>query len=191
MQLSETFRHFLRTMNTADMIVSFIVLLLIIGFIIKNKDKILEILEEWRHRKNFQENVLNYIEEMKEDTKRLKQDMVQFEQNRSNDREVSRAIRDELYKHIDGIARNVEDIKGDIKSMQEKEQASKRADIKKSIEKLYRECSDAKCCTDMQLETLKDLIEDYEANGGENSFVHSVVQKEMYTWHVIEKIPKS
>ena len=35
--------------------------------------------------------------------------------------------------------------------------------------------------------TLEDLIEEYEAAGGENSFVHSLVQKEMYAWEKIER----
>ena len=38
----------------------------------------------------------------------------------------------------------------------------------------------------MELEALEDLIDTYESFGGKNSFVHSVVQKEMYTWEVTE-----
>lgn len=34
----------------------------------------------------------------------------------------------------------------------------------------------------MELEALEDLIDEYESAEGKNSFVHSVVQKEMYTW---------
>ena len=34
----------------------------------------------------------------------------------------------------------------------------------------------------------KDLIEEYEAADGQNSFVHSVVQKEMYAWEKVDKI---
>ena len=39
----------------------------------------------------------------------------------------------------------------------------------------------------MEKEALEGLIEEYEAAGGENSFVHSKVQKEMYTWTLVEK----
>ena len=38
---------------------------------------------------------------------------------------------------------------------------------------------------DMELEALEGLIEEYETAGGENSFVHTVVQKEMYTWEKV------
>ena len=34
----------------------------------------------------------------------------------------------------------------------------------------------------MEIEVLEGLISTYEDYGGQNSFVHSVVQKEMYTW---------
>ena len=38
------------------------------------------------------------------------------------------------------------------------------------------------------METLEGLIKTYEDYGGKNSFVHSLVQKEMYTWEHIDKI---
>ena len=38
----------------------------------------------------------------------------------------------------------------------------------------------------MELESLEDLITTYEAHKGFNSFVHSVVQKDMYTWELVE-----
>ena len=43
-------------------------------------------------------------------------------------------------------------------------------------------------CTDMQFETLMDLIEEYEEHGGVNSFVHNVVQPEMHVWNKISRI---
>ena len=40
----------------------------------------------------------------------------------------------------------------------------------------------------MELEALEDLIEEYESADGKNSFVHTVVQKEMYTWEKDDKV---
>lgn len=38
--------------------------------------------------------------------------------------------------------------------------------------------------TNMELEALQGLINSYEKSGGANSFVHTVVEPEMYTWEV-------
>lgn len=40
--------------------------------------------------------------------------------------------------------------------------------------------------TRMELESLQGLIESYEKCGGKNSFVHSIIEPEMYTWEVRE-----
>ena len=72
--------------------------------------------------------------------------------------------------------------------MQERNSKTKRAEIKEKIERIYRECHPSMTCTDMALETLKELIEEYEVHGGINSFVHSTVEPEMYEWKVIKKI---
>ena len=40
----------------------------------------------------------------------------------------------------------------------------------------------------MELEALEDLIDEYESADGKNSFVHSVVQKEMYTWEKVSQM---
>ena len=74
--------------------------------------------------------------------------------------------------------------------MEERNSKTKRAEIKEKIERIYRECHPAMMCTDMQLEALKDLIEEYEEHGGVNSFVHSKVEPEMFEWQVIEMISK-
>ena len=57
-----------------------------------------------------------------------------------------------------------------------------RAELKDKIGRSYRYYHNLGEITDMELEALEDLIAEYEAADGENSFVHSIVQKEMYTW---------
>lgn len=91
---------------------------------------------------------------------------------------------------LNGISNNLKDVNEKLDIMERKNNLSKQADLKEKIEKLYRECHAHMVCTDTALETLKDLIADYERHGGKNSFVHSLVQPEMYTWDKIETIPK-
>ena len=62
------------------------------------------------------------------------------------------------------------------------------AELKDKISQSYRYYHSLGKINDMELEALEDLIEEYESADGENSFVHSVVQKEMYTWEKVERI---
>ena len=57
--------------------------------------------------------------------------------------------------------------------------------LKDKISQSYRYYHSKGKINDMELEALEDLIEEYETAGGENSFVHTVVQKEMYTWEKV------
>ena len=61
-----------------------------------------------------------------------------------------------------------------------------RAELKDKIADSYRRYCDTKKINKIELEALEGLIEEYEAADGKNSFVHSIVQKEMYTWKKIE-----
>lgn len=60
-----------------------------------------------------------------------------------------------------------------------------QAEMKDRIGQLYRYYHTTGKISDMELEALKDLITSYENHGGENSFVHTIVQPEMYTWEKI------
>ena len=63
-----------------------------------------------------------------------------------------------------------------------------QAELKDKIGQSYRYYHDIKKINDIEMETLEGLIKTYEDYGGKNSFVHSLVQKEMYTWEHIDKI---
>lgn len=67
---------------------------------------------------------------------------------------------------------------------EKKENKRVQSEIKERIAQSYREYNRTKEISSMELEALEDLITTYELHGGKNSFVHSVVQKEMYTWEV-------
>lgn len=62
-----------------------------------------------------------------------------------------------------------------------------RAELKDKISIRYRTHSKCGKWTLMDKEALEDLIQEYEDAGGENSFVHTVVQKKMYTWEIVEE----
>lgn len=70
---------------------------------------------------------------------------------------------------------------------EEKDNKRARAELKDKIGERYRRFHEKGEINDIEMEALEDLIEEYEAAGGENSFVHTLVQKEMYTWTRVEK----
>lgn len=71
--------------------------------------------------------------------------------------------------------------------MQEKEDKKERARLKNTISSLYRECHASGKWTQMEKDTMEDMIDSYESCNGKNSFVHDTVQKEMYTWEIVDE----
>lgn len=69
---------------------------------------------------------------------------------------------------------------------QEKADAAARARLKDKIGERYREYHEAGEWNNMEKEAFEDLIEDYEAHGGKNSFVHDICQVECHTWKLID-----
>lgn len=67
-----------------------------------------------------------------------------------------------------------------------KENKRVQADIKDKVSQIYRRSKVTKTISSIELDTLKDLIASYEEHGGHNSFIHSLVEPEMYTWTVID-----
>lgn len=179
------------------MAILLIIALIVLG--LTQKQKILKYLNKWRKTKNEEEDFHSLVYELKnsiiELSKKIEENRNERENERTHDREDSRRIRDEMYEimntqseQIKGQSKQIEELKNITLDIQKKNSETKRAEIKEKIERIYRECHPAMCCTDMQLETLKELIEQYEKHGGSNSFVHSTVQKEMYSWQVIDEI---
>lgn len=140
-----------------------------------------------RHCKDeeeFRNSLNNYMEESRKDRKALHDEMTTYSINRNNDRKQSLEIQKELNDTQSKITDKVEDICKKLNDMEEKENKRVQSEIKERIAQSYRNYNETKQISSIELEALEDLIETYEAHGGENSFVHSVVQKEMYTWEV-------
>lgn len=124
-------------------------------------------------------------------------EMNQLSENRKQDRQQSFQIQKELTDAQKELAKSISEISKKIDKMQhntdERFQKSEqknnkriRAELKDKISQSYRYYHSLGAINDMELEALEDLIEEYEAAQGENSFVHSVVQKEMYTWNKVD-----
>lgn len=143
--------------------------------------------DEERHCKDeeeFRNSLNNYMKESREDRKTLHDEMTVYSTNRINDRQQSLEIQKELTDSQNKLTDKVDDICKKLIDMEEKENKRVQSEIKERIAQSYRQYNETKQISSMELEALEDLIETYEAHGGENSFVHSVVQKEMYTWEV-------
>ena len=180
----------LNTIKLVDVVVTVALFLLIISILITQKNKIKAIMESWRKKRNFEDTIIESIKGLEESDRRLQGNIDKVWNTMEMTRDTSKEIRSEMYSDIKGISNNLKDVNEKLDIMERKNNLSKQADLKEKIEKLYRECHAHMVCTDTALETLKDLIADYERHGGKNSFVHSLVQPEMYTWDKIETIPK-
>ena len=142
--------------------------------------------------KNKKEDFNKLVYDLKDSIEKLGKEVKQNQLNRDKEllqyRDDSRKIRDEMYKIMDGQAKDIKDLTKAMSEMREKDSKTRRAELKEKIEKLYRECHPCMSCTSMQLEVLKELIEEYEEHGGVNSFVHSIVEKEMYNWEIVDNV---
>lgn len=148
-----------------DLIFTLALILVIAAVAINQRQKITKYLNKWRKTKNDDESFRALVYELRKSLEELSEK--QSQQSES----------------INKLTKTVLKI-------QEINSETSRAGIKEKIERIFRECHPSMTCTDMQLETLKDLIVEYEKHGGNNSFVHSTVQPEMYEWKVIHEIKK-
>lgn len=173
-------------------IAAFMMIIIFCWILIKNRKIISELFNDLYHRKKNKEELLQII---KNNQAAIKEIM----NNRIHDREQSFSIQKELTDAQSKLSESLSDISRKIDDMQrstderfiESERKNNkriRAELKDKISQSYRYYHSLGKINDMELEALEDLIEEYEEADGENSFVHSVVQKEMYTWEKIERM---
>lgn len=82
---------------------------------------------------------------------------------------------------------SLKDISQQIEDMEAKSDESSKAKLKDRIAQAYRHYHETKEWTKMDKEAFLGLIKDYERHGGQNSFVHSVCEPELYTWKVVDE----
>ena len=175
-----------------DLIWAIILLSTFILIIVSQKKKISKWLDKWRKDKNKEEDFNQLVYDLKDAIDQLSKKVQKNQDERDKEllkyRDDSRKIRDEMYKIMNGQSEDIKSLTKAVNIMQEKQSKTKRAELKEKIERIYRECSPTQTCTDMALETLRELIEEYEEHGGTNSFVHSIVEPEMYEWKVVTTV---
>lgn len=195
----------IQDVSATAIIISFMV---VIYFIFKNREDVKDI---WNWYKNYrekreeersitfknQENILILQKSFNE----LQEKQSKMNEENHKHWQTSQDIRNNYDDKIDGIRENINDIKIGISGMlsrineieevrlleEEKRKENERAKLKDSIGSLYRRCHEKQEWDYMDKDTLKDLLKQYEANGGLNSFVHDRVEPESYTWKLITK----
>mgnify|MGYP001150726039 CR=1 FL=1 len=108
-------------------------------------------------------------------------------------RKAEKEMLDNHERRLDSISTDVKATKDKLNvvsqmlvEMQSKNDASERAKLKDRISQSYRYYHERGKWNVMEKEAFKDLVDDYEAHGGTNSFVHEICVPESYTWKIVE-----
>lgn len=183
--------EYLTAVNPGIIITGICLIILIFRHILRNRKAILSFFDHLYHSRKTREQLLDTIHENQAAIR-------QIMDNRLHDREQSFAIQRELSDGQRQLSESLSALSAKIDEMQshtdrrfaESEQKNNkriRAELKDKIGQSYRYYHSLGRINAMELEALEDLIEEYEEAEGRNSFVHSVVQKEMYTWEKAER----
>lgn len=197
--MNKSIIELLERVSGADLLFTILLIIALAILLITQKTKIVNLLNKWRKTKNEEENFHSLVYDMKESIEALSKVVKQNQENRDKEllqyRDDSRKIRDKMYEvineqsqSISKQSQSIEELKDIVIEIQRINSETTKAEIKERIARIYRECTHEQVCTEMQLETLEDLIKEYEKHGGDNSFVHSIVEKEMYHWKVINEV---
>lgn len=189
MKLSDYFIEKLGAVDFSTVLICFIILFFIIGWILDKNQVLKKIWDDFYNRKKKKEELYQLILQTKQITDK-------YCQNRINDRNQSLKIQEQLTKSIQEINDKLDKMKYDtdmrflenqkqLQETREKTDKRTRAEMKDKISRAYRYYHAKKSWNYMEKEALLDLIEEYEAAGGKNSFVHSVVVPEMCLWEEI------
>lgn len=157
-----------------------IIFIWLIGVLIKHRKDIMTALNQWAKRKQEKDELLKIIYSTKEKVE-------QYAENRIHDREQSFEIQKQLTDSINALSDKLDAMNLKQNELEEKHRKRIRAEMKDKISQLYRYYHERGKWNDMEKEAFNDLIDEYEDAGGSNSFVHTVVQPESYTWEVVER----
>lgn len=154
-------------------------LIYIIRLLFKYRKSLKGAIESWIERENEKEELKRTVSQNKEDIQTLKKKTDIYSDNRIHDREQSFEIQRQLNTAIETLSQKLDD-------MTERENERQRAKLKDRIGEMYSCFHESQKWSHMQKEALDDLIKAYEMAGGTNSFVHSIVQPESYTWELTD-----
>lgn len=190
--MNESVLELMSKVTGLQLICAFFLIIVFGVILLTQKKRLMDYLNKWRKTKNKEEDFHSLVYDLKESVKELREEVrsnrEERENNRTHDREQSRKIREEMYAVMNKQSEQIKNLTEITLEIQKKNSETKRAEIKEKIERIYRECTPEQVCTEMQLESLKDLIDQYEKHGGNNSFVHSTVLPEMYKWQIVKEV---
>lgn len=166
---------------TAVIALVLLVALWLIAVLIKHRKDIMTAFNQWAKRKQEKDELLKIVYQNKKS-------IDEYAENRIHDHEQSFAIQKQLTDSINALSKKLDKMDQKQAELEEKHRKRIRAEMKDKISQLYRYYHEQQKWNDMEKEAFGDLIDEYEDAGGKNSFVHSVVQPESYTWKVIERI---
>lgn len=189
MKLSDYFIEKLGAVDISTVLICLIILFYFISWILDKNQVLKKIWDDFYNRKKKKEELYELILQTKQTTD-------EYRQNRINDRNQSLQIQAQLTESIQQINNKLDQMKHDtdmrflenqrqLQETKEKNDKRTRAEMKDKISRAYRYYHAKKTWNYMEKEALLDLIEEYEAAGGKNSFVHSVVVPEMCLWEEI------
>lgn len=157
-------------------------------------------------RKQQEEEIKRSIdkdEELRKEIKKLSSvvaetqtNIATFADNRVKDRAQSFQIQKELVDaqkqisdSVDSIEKKIDQMKVDtdirFKMSEEKQDARVRAELKDKISHLYRVYRHRGEITQIELETLEELISTYYNHGG-NGYIKSIVEPELYNLKIVD-----
>nr|DAF48223.1 MAG TPA: hypothetical protein [Siphoviridae sp. ctJLl6] len=128
------------------------------------------------HDEEIKEELVNFTTELRQTLKTQNEKMNKFS--------------DSVNKISDKLDKMKIDTDMRFQENEEKQNKKEQAKIKSEISNRYSIYHERKWITNIEFEALEGLIAAYEAFGGLNSFVHSIVQKEMFTWRKIDEEEK-
>lgn len=158
----------LKNMSAYNLVLIIIAIILIIGLVIGITIKLYNVVERYRKARNSIEEKDNIIDKHTKNIQELKQDSLAMKDNIKTINEKIDTLYDTLIK------------------INENQNEREMANLKDRIRQSYSYYNNKKEWNSMERESLEGLIQSYENCGGENSFVHSVVEKEMYNWKIID-----
>lgn len=129
-----------------------------------------------QHDEEMKEELVNFTTELRQTLKTQNEKMNKFS--------------DSVNKISDKLDKMKIDTDMRFQENEEKQNKKEQAKIKSEISNRYSIYHERKWITNIEFEALEGLIATYEAFGGLNSFVHSIVQKEMFTWRKIDEEEK-
>lgn len=166
--------EYLLSTSPQVIVISVLIILFAIWIIFCNRKNIHSFFDDIYNKRQKREELLQTIKSNQEDIKTITN------------------VQKNLSKSLSDISKKIDDMqKRTDERFEESEKKNKkriRAELKDKISQSYRYYHSIGKINDMELEALEDLIEEYEEANGKNSFVHSVVQKEMYIWEKIDRI---